>query len=241
MENSLINFDDNKTIATLKQTVAQGLTNEEFTLFAQFCRSTGLNPFKKEIWAIKAGGRLQLMTGIAGYWAIANSHPQFDGVEQSVEVDDKKQVFSVTTKVYRKDRKFPSIGIALLSEYKKGSPIWNSMPSVMLTKCSESVALRKAFSQELNGMYTEEEMPASFSPPKESAPVVEEKPKEIETKYYIPEVTKEQASFLNKVGAKYQEDDDIWISPRNLGEKLSKYELKDSFEPVTFETDTIPE
>jgi hypothetical protein len=47
----------------------------------QYCKATGLNPFKKEIWCIKASQGLQIMTGINGFWAIANASDTFDGAE----------------------------------------------------------------------------------------------------------------------------------------------------------------
>lgn len=156
-----IDYGNAEVIKTLKATVAQGLTNEEFALFAQHCKGTGLNPFKKEVWAIKAGSRLQIMTGINGFLAIANSHPQFDGME--VEVDSDEKPTKAVCRVYRKDRKYPAEGVALLKEYGRDTPIWRQMPRVMLTKVAKSIALREAFPQELNGMYTAEEMPAEYS------------------------------------------------------------------------------
>ena len=166
MENNTptINYDDNRMIHTLKATVAQGLSEPEFRLFAEHCKSTGLNPFKKEVWAIKAGGRLQVMTGINGFLAIANNHPQFDGME--TEVDNDNQPTKAICRVYRKDRRFPSEGIALMKEYGKDTPIWRQMPRVMLTKVAKSIALREAFPQELNGLYTAEEMPSEYDVPK---------------------------------------------------------------------------
>lgn len=154
---------------TLRNTVAPGLTEPEFMLFAEMCRATGLNPATKEIWAIKAGGRLQLMTGINGFLKIANSHPAFDGMEVSHEWDDKTLV-SCTVKVHRKDRKFPAIATAYMTEYAKPTPIWKQMPSVMLAKCAKSLAIREAFIQELGGLYTAEEMPASFAAPTPQPP-----------------------------------------------------------------------
>lgn len=151
-------------LQALRNTVAPGLTEPEFLLFAEMCRATGLNPATKEIWAIKAGGRLQLMTGINGFLRIANSHPQFDGMEVSFEWDGK-QLVSCTVKVHRKDRKFPSVATAYWSEYSKPSPVWKQMPSVMLAKCAKSLAIREAFIQELGGLYTAEEMPSSFAAP----------------------------------------------------------------------------
>jgi phage recombination protein Bet len=154
---------------TLRNTVAPGLTDPEFLLFAEMCRATGLNPATKEIWAIKAGGRLQLMTGINGFLRIANSHPQFDGMEVELEWEEKGLV-AATAKVYRKDRRFPSIATAYMAEYGKQTPIWKTMPSIMLSKCAKSLAIREAFINELGGLYTAEEMPSEFSQPKTYEP-----------------------------------------------------------------------
>ena len=158
-----IDYADKGVINTLKQTVAIGATDAEFAMFTQFCQSTGLNPFKKEVWFIKVQNKVQMMTGINGFLAIANNHPQYDGLEIDVEVDQNGNPLKAICKVFRKDRSRPSIGIALMKEFKKGSPIWNQMPSVMLTKVAKSIALREAFPQELNGLYTAEEMPPEYS------------------------------------------------------------------------------
>lgn len=156
-------------LQALRNTVAPGLTEPEFLLFAEICRATGLNPATKEIWAIKAGGRLQIMTGINGFLKIANSHPQFDGMEVDHEWSDNG-LLSCTVKVHRKDRKYPAIATAHMSEYGKKSPTWAQFPSVMLAKCAKSLAIREAFIQELGGLYTAEEMPSSFAAPIAAAP-----------------------------------------------------------------------
>lgn len=169
MSNELTTQNNNEMLLALRNTVAPGLTDPEFRLFAEMCRATGLNPATKEIWAIKAGGRLQLMTGINGFLRIANSHPQFDGMEVSFEWDGK-QLVSCTVKVHRKDRKFPSVATAYWSEYAKQTPIWRTMPTVMLSKCAKSLAIREAFIQELGGFYTAEEMPSSYAAPTPQAP-----------------------------------------------------------------------
>lgn len=171
-----VDFDNAKVIATLKATVAQGLTDAEFLLFAEHCKSTRLNPFKRDVWAIKVNGRLQLMTGINGYWTTANRHDQFDGYEEGYISKDGQELpdtyagndyIGAWCKVHRKDRKMPAKGVAFMAEYNKGHGNWKSMPRVMIMKCAESIALRKAFPQELNGTYTAEEMPKEYEPPKE--------------------------------------------------------------------------
>lgn len=166
-EKNLAVLDDKKL---LLNTVAKGATESEFKMFIEFCKATGLNPYKKEIWFIKTKNGVQMMTGINGFLAIANRHPQFDGMEVSIQEENGKLV-SATAKVYRKDRKIPSCATVYLSEYFKpsqfGNGMWEKMPRMMLQKVAKSVALREAFPQELNGIYTQEEMPQEYELPKD--------------------------------------------------------------------------
>lgn len=166
-----LNFNDVKLLSVIKQTLASDASDAEFKMFIEFCKSTGLNPFKKELWFIKAGGRVQIMTGINGFFSIANNHPAYDGIESGLinkNGEYMPQTYALNDfigawcKVYRKDRKMPSEGVAMLSEYEKTTPIWKQMKRVMILKCAESVGLRKAFPQELNGLYTVEEMPKEY-------------------------------------------------------------------------------
>ena len=241
MSKELTTTNNIEMLATLRQTVAPGLTDSEFLLFTEMVKATGLNPMTKEIWAIKAGGRLQLMTGINGFLKIANSHPSFDGMEVSYEWEDK-QLISATAKVYRKDRRFPSVATAYLSEYGKTTPIWKQMPSIMLSKCAKSLAIREAFIQELGGLYTQEEMPENFGPktrPQEAITLKEgeewlisEKTGEVQgivkakaqrTTYDIRNLSEEQqakaSDYLRERLAQYDGEKGVWVSPIRL-EKL---------------------
>lgn len=171
-----INFEDQKVIKTLQATVAKGATAEEFAMFTHFCQSTGLNPFKNEIWFIKANNRVQMMTGINGYFTVANQHPDYDGMQVETSYTEKGVPIESVCKVYRKDRRFPSIGRARWAEDHKPYGVWKEKPTLMLEKVSKSRALREAFPQELNGLYTKEEMDEEYSRPAE-VQVVQEKPK----------------------------------------------------------------
>lgn len=253
MSTELINYESKETLTTLKQTVAQGATDVEFQMFVQFCKSTGLNPFKKEIWFIKAGGRVQMMTGINGFLAIANAHTQFDGMEIDVETDNQGSPLKAVAKVYRKDRKYPSVGIALMKEFKKDTPIWRQMPSVMLTKVAKSIAIREAFSQELNGLYTQEEMPPEYAEPKDITPketaktfeqpievLPETTPGKKKIYFYAPakltgEKLKRFKEYMHELNCDLDSNSGLWMSSVKLG-GMDKFEVPSPYDTVEPET-----
>lgn len=174
-----IDYSNPKMLDTIRATVAVDATDAELAMFVAFCESTGLNPFKKEIWFIKTKARswtgsdgrpvvveprVTMMTGINGFFQIANKHPQYDGMsEPDFEEGSDGLPRKCTVRVYRKDRSHPSVGVARWSEYfpgatKKGESQWEKKPFHMLAKVAKSIALREAFPQELNGLFTEDEI-----------------------------------------------------------------------------------
>jgi len=213
INNNLIDYNDASVVETLKQTVAINLSHAEFLLFTHHCKSTGLNPFKREVWAIKAGSRLQVMTGINGFLQIANDHPMYDGM--TIEVDSDERPTKAVCKVYRKDRKYPSEGVALLKEYHKDTPIWKQMPRVMLTKVAKSIALREAFPQQLNGLYTQEEMPGEYAEqPAVTVPVEITKPDLFHYDLSKIEESKHQVAIGLLDGCKASMNEiNVWTSP----------------------------
>jgi hypothetical protein len=64
------------------------------------------------------------MTGINGYLKIANSHPEYDGMELKTEYAEKGIPLFCECKIHRKDRKYPAIGVAHFSEVAQNTPIW---------------------------------------------------------------------------------------------------------------------
>jgi hypothetical protein len=170
-------YESREVIETIKQTVAKGATDAEFRMFIEICKSTGLNPFLKEIWCavpMKDGQRSQygqvlIMASRDGYLRVANEHPMFDGMQTVVERDEKtKTPIKATCTVWRKDRGHPIICEAYYSEYYKpgynGKPgIWDIYKSAMVGKVSEIMSLKRSFS--INGVLTEEEMGQQYAPP----------------------------------------------------------------------------
>lgn len=146
-------LDDPEMVRTLKDTVCKGATDSQFRMFVEICRSTGLNPFLREIWYVPSVG---VMAGRDGYLRVANENKNFDGMETTVERDAKNLPIKATCRVWRKDRSHPITCEAFYSEYKKTGNVWQTYPSAMISKVAEVLALKRSFS--INGVVTEEEI-----------------------------------------------------------------------------------
>ena len=151
----------------ISTTIAPGCSNDELRLFAYACQRTGLDPFSKQIYAIKRGGKMTIQAGIDGLRAIAERTGQLDGSEtywcgadgawQDVWLADKPPAAAKTI-IYRKGSSHAFIGVARFADYNAGQGLWSKMPAAMIAKCSEALALRKAFPANLSGVYTTDEM-----------------------------------------------------------------------------------
>jgi phage recombination protein Bet len=153
----------------ISSTIAPGCTADELKLFAYACQRTGLDPFSKQIYAIKRGGKLQIQAGIDGLRSIAERSGELDGsatywigdTEGSQWSDvwlGSKPPAAAKTIIYRKGCSHSFVGVARFQDYNAGQGLWSKMPAAMIAKCSEALALRKAFPADMSGVYTVDEM-----------------------------------------------------------------------------------
>ena len=151
----------------ISTTIAPGCSGDELRLFAYACQRTGLDPFSKQIYAIKRGGKLTIQAGIDGLRSIAERTGQLDGSEtfwcgedgqwQDVWLGAKPPAAAKTI-IHRKGASHPFVGVARFADYNAGQGLWAKMPAAMIAKCSEALALRKAFPADLSGVYSTDEM-----------------------------------------------------------------------------------
>ena len=151
----------------ISSTIAPGCSNDELRLFAYACQRTGLDPFSKQIYAIKRGGKMTIQAGIDGLRSIAERTGQLDGSETLWCGDDgqwrdvwldSKPPSAAKTIIHRKGAAHPFIGVARMADYNPGQGLWSKMAAVMIAKCSEALALRKAFPADMSGLYTSDEI-----------------------------------------------------------------------------------
>lgn len=132
-------------------------------------KKSGLDPFTRQIHFVKRGGVGTIQTGIDGYRAIAERSGTLAGIDDAVyddEISDHPQKASVTVYKLQGGVKTSFTASARWSEYNQAtSPIWKKMPYLMLGKCAEALALRKAFPNDLSGLYTNEEMAQADNEP----------------------------------------------------------------------------
>lgn len=166
--------------------------------FLQHCRRTGLDPIARQIYAIYRGGKWGIQISIDGARLVAERTRQYEGqtpVEWTADGVTWTQVWlseehpaAARVGVYRTGFREALYAVATWDSYvvmkdvwhggrkvegeQVVSDMWQKFGPLMLGKCAEMLALRKAFPQDLSGLYSTEEMQqADKSSPVEQAPV----------------------------------------------------------------------
>ena len=166
------------SIALTQQYFCQDATPAEAFMFNAWCAHNGLDPWRKEAYLTKRGGKPVHITAKEAFTKRAESNPRYQGQEAGVVVINRKgelenRVGEIVldgetlvggwADVYVKDYVKPvssSISFKERCQYKDGKPqaTWATSPGLMIRKCALVAALREAFPSNVGGMYIPEEM-----------------------------------------------------------------------------------
>ena len=188
--------------AALAQLGVERASDADLAVFFHQCTRTGLDPFARQIYMIQREGKQTIQTGIDGFRligrrAVNQSHETLevseaewcgpDGVWRDVWLAQEPPAAARVT-VVRNGGRFPAI--ALYSEYvglkRDGSVtrMWATRPAGQLAKCAEALAWRKAFPQDLSGLYTADEMAQADNPSAPASRQQQEQPQRPEVDFY---------------------------------------------------------
>jgi phage recombination protein Bet len=202
-------------IDLIKRTFAHGATDDEFQLFIMTAQRLGLRPEARQIHMVKRPAydpdtreyvqKMSIQTGIDGYRLIADRTQEYaPGRESSYVYGERGELIAATSyvKKFVRGEWHECAATAHFDEYaqkkKDGQPtqMWATKPHIMLAKCAEALALRRAFPAELSGVYTDEEMAQA-----DNAPVIVQKPEPASNSKPVPSTDERIAKLLAWVDA----------------------------------------
>ena len=148
----------------IKKTICKDATDAEMQLFFFDCQRRGTHPLDKLLHFTKRDGRYTPVTSIDFFRLRAHSSGAYAGEGATTyELGEDGLPNTCTVAVLRlvQGQLCTWRATARWDEYYPGEKsgfIWKKMPFLMLAKCAEALALRKAFPAELQGLYVKEEM-----------------------------------------------------------------------------------
>jgi phage recombination protein Bet len=160
--------------------IAPDLNPSELRLFAMVAYRSGLDPFARQIHAVKRQGKVTFQTGIDGFRSSAERTGAYDGQDEpefgpicscSEAPKPHPEWARVTVYRIREGARKPQSATAYWHEFKpapgqsgNGDAMWKKMPRNQLAKCAEALAFRKAFPYVLADVYSHDEMAQADGP-----------------------------------------------------------------------------
>lgn len=155
------------------------VTEQEIVMFMGMCKANKLNPFNNDAYLIKFGSQqASMIVSKDVFFKRAIDNPSYNGMKSGIVVVKNGEIVKreghiklkdeelagAWCEVFRKDWEHSIYQEVNFNEYagytKEGklNSQWASKPVIMITKVAESTALRKAFTDNLQGMYIAEEI-----------------------------------------------------------------------------------
>ena len=168
-------WEDTKQLAEIKEIYGKNLSEPEFKILMQIGQATNLNPFLKEIWAVKYGtSPASIFIARDGYRKSAQAHVEYDyhQVEAIYSNDDYSVIAGEVHHVFAKDRgalvgayciakrkgsSKPNYCRVELNEYTTKKSLWITKPVTMIKKVAEAQALKMTWQELFAGTYDEAE------------------------------------------------------------------------------------
>lgn len=176
MSNELTIWKDENSLKNIKEIYGKNLSDAEFKTLVSIGENTGLNPFNRELFAVKYGNSpAQIFIARDGYRKIAQQQPDYDGhyadaiyendvfevvngvVNHKYNMKNRGNLVGAYCIVRKKNINIPLFGTVLLSEYNQNTPIWKEKKETMIKKVAESQGLRMAWQGKYAGTYDESE------------------------------------------------------------------------------------
>lgn len=218
---------DGETLRNFVDPKHQASPQELQTLLA-IVKNRNLNPFTKEVYFIKYGNNpAQIVVSKDAFMKRAEQNQNYDGFESGVIYEDEKGELKTKKgvilprkatliggwcEVYRKDRSRPVYREVELSAYNTHKNWWQKAPGQMIEKVAIVAAVRDAFSENVGGLYTADEMeqaaPIDVTPRETQEDVKARKMAQIEQQ------RQEQAQPVQPEQELVEEGDEVEEQPR---------------------------
>lgn len=177
LANTMTMWEDEKSLTEIRKLFAPKLNDNEFKAFIGMGKSTGLNPFLREIWAVKYDEKspAQIFIGRDGYRKSMQQNPDYDyhhvhsvysndefkvhngEVTHSYGAANRGQLLGAYCLVFKRAASKPTYVYVPLIDYDKGQSCWKGMKETMIKKVAEAQCSRMAYQEKFAGTLSEAE------------------------------------------------------------------------------------